>query len=79
MFLMIGIGIEELAILLIPVYLIIWIVAFVDIMGNQFRGDEKLYWLLAVILVPLVGLICYLYFGRKQKVSTINNRQGIEN
>ena len=34
------IGIWELAILLIPVYLIIWIIAFVDIMGNQFRGDK---------------------------------------
>ena len=72
------IGIRELAVLS-TIYLIIWIVAFVDIMRNQFRGDEKLYWLLAVILVPLVGLICYLCFGRKQKVSTINNRQGIEN
>jgi hypothetical protein len=73
------IGVMELAVLLIPIYLINWIVAFGDIMRNQFQGDEKLYWLLAVIFVPLVGLICYFCFGRKQKVSMIKDNKSLEN
>jgi hypothetical protein len=72
------IGVIELAVLLI-IYLIIWTVAFVDIMRNQFRDDEKLYWLLAVIIVPLVGLICYLYFGRKQKILMNKDSKRMEN
>jgi hypothetical protein len=32
---------------------------------------EKLYWLIALIFVPLVGLICYVSFGRRRKVPVI--------
>lgn len=67
------IGIYELAILLILIYLIIWIIAFIDVMKNQFQGVEKLIWFLALLFVPLAGLICYWFFGRKQKIAMIKN------
>ena len=46
-----------------------WIIAFVDILRSDFKGNNKLIWLLAVILVPLIGLIAYFFIGRKQKIN----------
>jgi hypothetical protein len=62
------IGIWEMAVLLILIYLIFWVIAFVDIMKSEFRGNDKIIWLLAMIFAPILGLVCYFIIGRKQKV-----------
>ena len=66
---MIGLGLPELIVLFIlfvPIGLML--IAFVDILNSEFTGSNKIVWLLAVILVPLVGPIAYFFIGRKQKV-----------
>jgi len=66
---MIGLGLPELIVLFIlfvPIGLML--IAFVDILKSEFTGSNKIVWLLAVILVPLVGPIAYFFIGRKQKV-----------
>lgn len=45
-----------------------WIWALVDILGNEFTGNNKLIWLLAVIMVPMIGMILYWFIGREQKI-----------
>jgi hypothetical protein len=45
-----------------------WIWALVDILKNEFTGSNKLIWLLAVIMVPLIGMILYWFIGREQKI-----------
>jgi 4-amino-4-deoxy-L-arabinose transferase-like glycosyltransferase len=66
---MTGIGIPELIILLFLLLLgIPWIIAFIDILRSDFRDNNKLIWLLAVIFVPFIGLIAYFFIGRKQKI-----------
>jgi hypothetical protein len=45
-----------------------WIWALVDILKNEFTGSNKLIWLLAVIMVPLIGMILYWIIGREQKI-----------
>jgi hypothetical protein len=62
------IGLTELIIILFIVFVPIWLIAFLDILRNDFKGNEKLVWLLAVILVPFLGPIFYFYFGWKQKI-----------
>ena len=62
------IGLPELIIVLFILFVPIWLLAFLDILRNDFKGNEKLTWLLAVILVPLLGPICYFIFGWKQKI-----------
>ncbi len=47
----------------------IWLIAFVDILKNDFKGNDKLIWLLVVIFVPFIGPLSYFFIGRKQKLS----------
>jgi hypothetical protein len=50
--------------------LILWIVAFVDLLKSDFRGsNEKLIWVLVILFAPFIGAILYLAIGRKNKVN----------
>lgn len=40
----------------------------IDLANNQFRGSNKIIWLLAVILAPGLGGLLYLIIGRKQRI-----------
>jgi hypothetical protein len=46
----------------------LWIWALVDILKNEFTGSNKLIWLLAVIMIPMIGMILYFFIGREQKL-----------
>jgi uncharacterized protein YneF (UPF0154 family) len=70
---MIGLGLPEIIVLFIVLFILfvpigLMLIAFVDILKSEFTGSNKIVWLLAVILVPLVGPIAYFFIGRKQKV-----------
>jgi len=58
------------AIGLIEIILIFFVVLFplialISILTNKFSGNEKLLWVIVVILIPLVGSILYFVFGKK--------------
>lgn len=53
--------------LFLVLYLIVWIYAVIDIMRNEFIGNNKLLWLLVAILVPFGGFI-YFVMGSKHKI-----------
>ena len=61
-------GIYELIVMSVVVGFIPWVIALVDILRNDFKGNDKIVWLLAVILIPFVGMIAYFFIGRKQKI-----------
>ena len=63
-----GISVYELLVLLALVMLILWVIAFIDVLRGNFTGNNKLIWFLAVTFVPLIGLIVYFFIGRKQKI-----------
>jgi Tfp pilus assembly major pilin PilA len=66
---MFGFGIPELIILpCMFVPFIAWMVALVDIIRSDFTGNNKVIWLLIVLLVPLIGMILYFLIGKKQKI-----------
>lgn len=64
---MFGINLIELLVLVI-LFFIPWLIALIDILKSEFTGNNKLIWLLSVILVPVVGVIAYFAIGRRQKI-----------
>jgi uncharacterized membrane protein YczE len=46
----------------------IYIFVLVDILKSEFRGYNKIIWILLVLFLPALGTILYLLIGRKQKV-----------
>lgn len=50
-------------------WFLLWLVALVDILRNDFKGqNEKLIWLLVILLVPFIGAISYFAIGRKNRI-----------
>lgn len=49
------------------VSLILMIIALVDILKSNFRGNNKIVWIIVVILLPFLGSILYFILGKKQK------------
>jgi len=63
-------GTQEIVILLLVslVMFVIPIIALVDILKNDFEGNNKLIWVLVILLTWLLGAILYYFIGRKQKI-----------
>ena len=67
---MFGFGVPELIVVICMFTpLILWVVALVDIIKSEFMGNNKVIWLLVVLLLPLLGAILYFLIGKKQKVA----------
>jgi hypothetical protein len=50
-------------------FTIVWIIAIIDIAKSEFKNaNDKIVWLLMVILLPLFGVILYFILGRDQKI-----------
>ena len=45
----------------------LWIFTLVDILRNEFTGNNKLIWVLVVLFGSVVGAILYFLIGSKQK------------
>jgi len=64
-----GLGIFEVIILLFLIGFIPFIFAFIDILKNEFTGNNKLIWIIAVLFAPVIGSLTYFIIGRKQRVT----------
>lgn len=66
-----AIGPWQLILILITVFfgIIATIIALVDIVRNEFSGNNKIVWLLVVLLTNFLGVLLYFIIGRKQKLS----------
>jgi len=63
-----AIGVTEvIIILLLLVVLILPIIALVNILRNKFKNNDKLVWVVIVILIPLIGSILYFALGERSK------------
>jgi cytochrome bd-type quinol oxidase subunit 2 len=63
------ISITELLLVFCLIIVSMWVIALVDILRNDFKGNDKLVWLIVVIFLPVIGAICYFIIGKKQKIS----------
>jgi ABC-type molybdate transport system permease subunit len=50
------------------VLFILWVWALVDVLKSEFKSNNKIIWLLTVILVPVIGFVLYFLIGRFQKI-----------
>ncbi len=64
------IGSQELVLIFIVLVFIFLlpIIALIDILKNKFEGNNKLIWIIVVILMSIIGSILYFTIGRKQKI-----------
>lgn len=51
------------------VLFILPIVALIDIVRSEFKGNNKLIWVIIVVFLNLPGIILYYAMGRNQKIS----------
>ncbi|HUH29328.1 PLD nuclease N-terminal domain-containing protein [Gelidibacter sp.] len=49
------------------------IIALIDIVRNEFSANNKIVWLLVVLLGNFLGALLYFIIGRKQKLSRTNS------
>jgi membrane protein YqaA with SNARE-associated domain len=68
------IGPWQIILILIAIFLGITptIIALIDIVRNEFYGNNKIVWLLVVLLGNFFGALLYFIIGRKQKLSATN-------
>lgn len=64
----------QIILILITVFLgiIPTIIVLIDIVRNEFSGNNKIVWLLVVLLGNFLGVLLYFIIGRKQKLSATN-------
>jgi len=64
-------AIGPIQLILICVVLIFPIIAIVDIVKSDFKGEnDKLIWILIAIFLGLIGTLLYFIIGTKQKIQT---------
>jgi hypothetical protein len=44
------------------------IIALVDILKSEFKGNNKIVWILVVLLANFFGAVLYFLIGREQKI-----------
>ena len=57
---------------------VFWLWVLIDILKSEFTGSNKIVWLLAVILLPLLGAVLYWFIGREQKIRDEEREPPIE-
>ncbi|UAB86289.1 PLDc_N domain-containing protein [Zunongwangia sp. SCSIO 43204] len=45
------------------------LLAIIDIIRNDFKGNDKIVWLLVVIFFSFFGTLLYFIMGRKQRLT----------
>lgn len=63
-----GFGLIEIALVFLLIYIVPFLVALVDLLRHDFSGNNKIIWLLVVLLIPVIGSVLYLFIGRNQKI-----------
>ena len=46
------------------------LIALIDIQKSKFNRNDKIFWVLVVLLFNLIGTMIYFTIGRKQKINT---------
>jgi hypothetical protein len=65
------VGRGEIVMLLIPlVILVLTIAALIDVLKHNFSGNDKIVWVIVVILIPIIGAILYFLIGKNQQIKS---------
>ncbi|MFI2741868.1 PLDc N-terminal domain-containing protein [Zhouia sp. PK063] len=62
---------QVLLLLLVGIFcLLLPLLALIDILKNEFSGNNKIVWVLVVIFFSLLGSILYFTIGKNQKINS---------
>ncbi|MCU4162527.1 PLD nuclease N-terminal domain-containing protein [Carboxylicivirga caseinilyticus] len=62
-------GIELIIVLLVIVFvLLLPLLALISILKNEFKGNNKIVWVLVVLFLPFFGSILYFTMGKNQRI-----------
>ncbi|WP_366142005.1 PLD nuclease N-terminal domain-containing protein [uncultured Aquimarina sp.] len=45
----------------------LWIYCLIHILKNRFSKNDKIIWILVVLLIPFIGSLLYLFIGKKKR------------
>jgi carbon starvation protein CstA len=57
--------------LIMLIVLGIYIYSLVDILKHEFRGNNKIVWIIVVLMLPLLGVFLYFLLGKKQQSARV--------
>jgi hypothetical protein len=60
--------------LLITILVVLFIfllplMALISVLMNEFRGNEKIMWVIIIIFLPFLGSVLYFLVGRNKRIS----------
>ena len=61
-------GLSALAMFSVLLVFLLPVLALIDIIRNQFEGNSKIVWVIAVLCLPYLGSILYFLIGTKQRL-----------
>ncbi len=70
-------GLSLFMILVIFIPFVIWLICLIDILRNEFTGNNKVIWFLVVFFLPVLGSILYFFIGTDQKVKPEDDEETI--
>jgi hypothetical protein len=47
---------------------LIWLICLIDVLRNEFTGNNKIVWFLVVFFLPILGSILYFFIGTDHKI-----------
>jgi len=56
-------------ILLVLFVLILPLMALISALKNQFDGNDKIIWVLLIIILPILGALLYFMIGRGKRIN----------
>lgn len=71
---MFRLSVSELSVLILMLSVLV-VLSLIDILKNEFRGNNKIIWILIVIIFPVFGSILYYFIGRKQRINSTSQNQ----
>ena len=57
--------------LIMLIVLGVYIYSLVDILRHEFRGNNKIVWIIVVLMLPLLGVFLYFLLGKKQQSARV--------
>jgi len=60
--------------ILLTLFIILFVILFpvlalIDVLMNEFQGNDKIMWVLIIIFLPFLGSLLYFLVGRNRRIN----------
>ena len=57
-------------ILMVALFIVLLpLMALISVLTNEFRGNDKILWVLVIIFLPFLGSVLYFLIGRDRRIN----------